>query len=210
MISAQRLVDPPDGDVEAVVQLLVAAFRDDIGMSSLSGGSSRLQMDMYRRTVRACLAQGALYVGVVDGRIQGVAAWIAPGEDWQCYQQEDFISSLTPYLSEWYSYHYIPTYQELYSAAFSSGERARKDGWNLKLLAVHPDSRRKGLGRLLLNTLCQQADASGKRVLTEVKSPYHVSWFRKSGFTHRSVKNFSSKDSAGFPLWCMVRDQGQR
>ncbi|KAI0705441.1 hypothetical protein C8Q76DRAFT_771220 [Earliella scabrosa] len=215
MISVRRLVDPTDDDVDAAVQLLVAAFRDDVGMASLCGGSSRLQYDLYKRTIRACLTHGEVHLGIVNGRIQGVAAAIAPGEDWQCYQQEDFIRNLSPYLSEWYSYHYIPTYQELYRTAFSAGERARKDSWNVKLLAVHPDAQRRGLGRLLLSTLCRQADASGKRISTEVKMTppsllssllSQVQWFRKSGFTHRSVKNFSSKDSAGFPLWCMVRE----
>ncbi len=51
---------------------------------------------------------------------------------------------------------YIPTYDELYRASFGSGERARKEAWNLKLLAVHPDARRRGLGKLLLSTFCKQ------------------------------------------------------
>ncbi|KAI0767362.1 hypothetical protein C8Q74DRAFT_1204655, partial [Fomes fomentarius] len=195
-----------DEEVDAAVQVMLAAFHDDIGMSSLCGGSTRLQNDMYKRTIRACITKGEVHVGTANGRVQGVAAILAPGEDWHCYQQDDFLRSLSPYLSEWYSYHYIPTYHELYRTAFSAGEHARRDSWNIKLLAVHPDAQRRGLGRLLLSTVCKQARQFGKRIVTEVKSPYHVQWFRKSGFSHRSVKNFSSKDSAGFPLWCMVRD----
>ncbi|RPD61585.1 hypothetical protein L226DRAFT_399058 [Lentinus tigrinus ALCF2SS1-7] len=206
MISVRRLVDPSDEDVESVVQVLVASFKDDVGMASLSGSSSRVQVELYRRTIRACISQGQVFVGLVDNRIQGVAASISPGADWHCYLEDDFVRTLSPYLREWYTYHYIPTYDELYRTSFGSGERARKEAWNLKLLAVHPDAQRRGLGRSLLSTFCKQADASGKRVLTDVKSPYHVTWFGKSGFRYRAVKNFSSKDAAGFPLWCMVRD----
>ncbi|TBU25704.1 hypothetical protein BD311DRAFT_763972 [Dichomitus squalens] len=208
MASVRRLVDPSDEDVEAIVQILLDAFKDDVGMASISGNSARTHADVHRRTIRACIAHGEVYVGLVNERIQGVIASIAPGEDWHFYQQEDFLRSLSPYLSEWYSYHYIPTYEELYRSAFRSGERARRDAWHIKVLAVHPDAQRRGLGRLLLGSVSKQADASGKRIVTDVKSPYHVQWFRKSGFSHRGVKNFTSKDSTGFPLWCMAREPG--
>ncbi|KAI1792463.1 acyl-CoA N-acyltransferase [Ganoderma leucocontextum] len=206
MISVRRITDPSDGDIDAIVEVVVAAFRDDVGMASGSANSPRLQADIHRRTIQGCIAHGQVHVGVVNGRIQGVVAATAPGADWHYYQQEDFMRSLSPYLSEWYSYHYIPTYEELYRAAFRSGERARKEAWHVKLLAVHPDAQRVGLGRLMLSAICTQADSNGKRIVTDVKSPYHVRWFRKSGFSHRSVKNFTAKDSAGFPLWCMARE----
>ena len=56
----------------------------DEGMASLSGDSTRTVVELYRQTIRACAQQGEVYVGLVDGRIQGVVAWIASGQDWQC------------------------------------------------------------------------------------------------------------------------------
>ena len=53
-------------------------------MAALSGNSSRTVAELYRRTIRACAQHGEVHVSLVDGRIQGVVAWIAPGQDWQC------------------------------------------------------------------------------------------------------------------------------
>ncbi|KAI8989074.1 acyl-CoA N-acyltransferase [Trametes punicea] len=205
-ISVRRLVDPSEEDLEGVVKIIYNAFKDDVGTASYSGGSSRVQRDIYRRTIRACVSRGEVYLGLVDGEPHGVAALIGPGADWAFYEQDDFIRDLSSYLEEWYIYHYIPTYEELYRAAFTAGQRARRDAWNLKFLAVDPDHQRKGLGRALLETACKQADAGGQRITADAKDPHAVHWFRKSGFTHRAVKNFASRDTAGFPLWCMVRE----
>ena len=56
----------------------------DVGMASLSGNSTRTVAELYRQTIRACAKQGEVHVSLVDGRIQGVVAWIASGQDWQC------------------------------------------------------------------------------------------------------------------------------
>ncbi|KAH9929096.1 uncharacterized protein BXZ73DRAFT_102250 [Epithele typhae] len=211
MVSFRRLVDLSEDELDAVVQVLLAAFKDDVGMSSLSGNSTRVLADICRRTVRACSKVGEVHVGLVDGRIQSVVAWTAPGQDWQCYQQADFMANLSSYLNEWYMYHYQPTYEDLYATAFSAGERTRRDALYLNFLAVHPDHQHRRIGKQLLSFACKQADATAKRMVVDVKSPFLVSWFRKSGFIHRAVKNFSSRDSAGFPLWCMVREpEGKR
>ncbi|KAI0372358.1 hypothetical protein BV20DRAFT_1034487 [Pilatotrama ljubarskyi] len=205
-VTVRRLADPTDEEIERAVQILFNAFRDDVGMASFSGGSTRVQRDIFRRTLRACLAHGEVYVGLVDGKAYGVAASIAPGADWAFYDQDDFTKDLSSYLDEWFTYHYIPTYEELYRLALPGGQRGRRDAWNLKLLAVDPECQRRGIGRALLGSVCEQADAGEKCVTADVKSPNLVQWFRKSGFSHRAVKNFTSRDSAGFPLWCMVRD----
>ncbi|OSD00487.1 hypothetical protein PYCCODRAFT_1371133, partial [Trametes coccinea BRFM310] len=195
-----------EDDIERAVQILHDAFKDDVGTASYSGGSARVQRDIYRRTITACLTRGQVYLGFLDDEPQGVAALIEPGADWAFYEHEDFTRTLSSYLEEWYAYHYIPTYQELYRSAFSAGERARRDAWNLKFLAVSPDHQRKGLGRELVRTLCGKADAGRERVTADVKNPRSVQWLRRFGFTHRGVKNFTSRDSAGFPLWCVVRE----
>ena len=49
----------------------------------------------------------------------------------------------------------MPTYEELYKAAFGSSS-ARREAWNVKFLAVQPDSQRKGLGKMLIATLCKK------------------------------------------------------
>ncbi|KAI0332198.1 hypothetical protein GY45DRAFT_1335696 [Cubamyces sp. BRFM 1775] len=190
-IAVHKLVDPSDEQVESAVRILSNTFQDDVGMSSFSGGSSRVQRDIYRRTIKACLARGEVYVGLVDDEPHGVAALIGPGADWAFHEQDDFTRDLSSYLKEWYTCHYIPVYEELYRAAFTAGQRARRDAWNLKFLAVEPAFQSKGLGRALLGAICQR-----------------VQWLGKFGFSYRAVRNFTCKDSAGFPLWCTVRQPG--
>ncbi|KAH9846071.1 acyl-CoA N-acyltransferase [Lenzites betulinus] len=205
-VSVRRMTDPSEEDIEMVVQVLMNAFRDDVGLQSFSGGSARLARDVFRRTTKGCVAHGAIYLGLIDNVPHGVALLVAPGADWNFYQESDFAEGLSTYLFEWYTYHYMPTYEELYRISLPSGQRGRRDAWNIKFLAVNPDFQRKGVGRALLGAICKQADADAVCVTADVKSPNLVQWFRKRGFSHRGVKNFSSKDSAGFPLWCTVRE----
>ncbi|KAI0657568.1 hypothetical protein C8Q70DRAFT_934907 [Cubamyces menziesii] len=190
-IAVRKLVDPTDEQVETAVRILSNTFQDDVGMSSFSGGSSRVQRDIYRRTIKACLARGEVYFGLVDDEPHGVAALIGPGVDWAFYEQDDFTRDLSSYLKEWYTCHYAPVYEDLYRAAFTAGQRTRRDAWNVKFLAVEPAYQSKGLGRALLRAICQR-----------------VQWLGKFGFSYRAVRNFTSKDSAGFPLWCTVREPG--
>ncbi|EIW53307.1 uncharacterized protein TRAVEDRAFT_31514 [Trametes versicolor FP-101664 SS1] len=205
-IVVRKMSNPSEEEVERAVQVLANAFKDDVGIESFSGGSARIARDIYRRSIRGCLARGEVYLGLVNDELHGVALLIAPGADWAFYDQEDFTRDLSTYLYEWYTYHYMPTYDELYRNALPSGQRGRRDAWNLKLLAVDPEFQRRGIGRALLGSICKQADAGATCVTADVKSPNLVQWFRQSGFAHRAVKNFTSKDSVGFPLWCMVRE----
>ncbi|KAI0672242.1 hypothetical protein C8Q78DRAFT_736338 [Trametes maxima] len=228
-VSVRRLAaDAPEEEIDAAVEILLDAFRDDIGMDSFSGGSPRLQRDILRRTIRGCLAHGEVYLGLVDGTPRGVATVVKPGQDWAFYDRDNFTQDLSAYLDQWYNFHYIPTYEELYRAAFPGAPNMRRNAWNVKFLAVDPNHQRKGVGRALLAAVCKQvrppappvvvvcrllrrvafgqADAGNQHVTADVKSPSLVQWFTKSGFAHRAVKNFTSKDSAGFPLWCMARE----
>ncbi|KAI0634336.1 acyl-CoA N-acyltransferase [Trametes polyzona] len=209
-VSVRKLTNPTEDEIERAVQVLYNAFKDDLGIESLSGGSARVARDIFRRSIHGCLARGEVYIGLVDDVPHGVAALVAPGADWAFYQQEDFTRGLSTYLYEWYTYHYVPTYEELYRSSLPTGQRGRRDAWNIKLLAVNPEHQRRGVGRALLGSICKQADAGGACITADVKSPNHVLWFKKWGFTHRGVKNFTSKDSAGFPLWCMVREPGRQ
>ncbi|KAI0649868.1 acyl-CoA N-acyltransferase [Trametes meyenii] len=212
-VTVRTMADPSDDDIESAVQILVDAFKDDIGMESFSGGSARLQRDILRRTIRGCLAHGQVYLGLVDGTPRGVATVVKPGHDWAFYEQDNFTQDLSAYLDQWYNFHicgveqYIPTYEELYRSAFpSAAQNVRQNAWNVKFLAVAPNYQRRGVGRALLGAICKQADAGNQHVTADVKSPSLVQWFTKAGFAHRAVKNFTSKDSAGFPLWCMARE----
>lgn len=52
-------------------------------MSCLTGGSIHLERLIYSSTIRASVSRGALYVAIIDERIQGVALWIGPESDWK-------------------------------------------------------------------------------------------------------------------------------
>jgi len=186
--------------------LRAEASPTDTGMASLSEGSKRLENLIYRLTMNAALAHGEFHVAVVDGQIKGVALFIGPDYDWVFYEQSEFRNQLSQYLQEWYTHHYAPTYNELYRCAFSDSREGRRDAWNLVFLGIHPHYHKQGLGRSLLAAVSSKADADNRRITANVKNPQTVQFFRKLGFTHRSVKNFTSKDFTGFPLWCMARE----
>ncbi|OCH90478.1 acyl-CoA N-acyltransferase [Obba rivulosa] len=202
----RRLVNPSEEELQAAVEVLRAAFYNDTGMASLSEGSKRLENLIYRLTMNAALAHGEFHVAVVDGQIQGIALFIGPDYDWVFYEQPEFASQLSQYGQEWYAHHYAPTYEELYRSAFSDSRQSRRDAWNLAFLGIHPRFQSQGLGRSLLAAVMNKADADNRRIIANVKNPHTVQFFRKLGFSHRSVKNLTSKDFTGFPLWCMARE----
>ncbi|OBZ76810.1 hypothetical protein A0H81_03360 [Grifola frondosa] len=181
MIYIRQLSDPSEEQVEAAVQVLMSAFRNDSGMASLSGGNRHLEGVIYRMSIRASVTRGEFHVAIDNDIIQGVAIWIGPGTDWLFYEQPEFTGQLSPYLKECTGL----LMEDLYNAAFRA------------------EFQRQGTGRTLLKAVSHKADSTSKRMIADVKSPHNVQCFRSLGFSYRSVKNFAAKDFVGFPLWCM-------
>ncbi|THH29806.1 hypothetical protein EUX98_g4366 [Antrodiella citrinella] len=115
-----------------------------------------------------------------------------------------FLSTLDPDLREWYNEHYASKCNELRICTDTA--RKERGFWTLHVLAVVPESRRKGVGKALVDVIVKKADAANVSMITDVRDPSTVHFFQRSGFKYCCVKNVMSQGSPGFPIWRMYRD----
>ncbi|KAI0074349.1 hypothetical protein K474DRAFT_1601633 [Panus rudis PR-1116 ss-1] len=198
-------VRAPEEQIERIVDALCRAFQTDAVMKSMTGGDPATLALFFRITIHKALATGECYVALAGDTICGVSAWLPPGCDWTIQDDATFASKLKRDLQEWYRDHYSTKYQDLYRSSFPSNPKMRERSWSLKLLAVVPQSRRKGVGKALMNIICKKADSRSETMVAEATDPYLVKFFQSVGFKYCAVKNVSCTSSPGFPLWCMVR-----
>ncbi|CAL1709752.1 unnamed protein product [Somion occarium] len=192
-------------EIDQIIDALTRAFEDNVGMQSMCGGDKALESLVYRLTLQQAIQHGDCYVARNGDTICGVAAWLAPGFDWTIQRDNQFASKLSSDLEEWYRDHFTPKYDELYRSGFPGDPHMRQQSWSLKLLAVSPHCRRKGVGKALLDVISKKADTRRESIVVDVMDPYLVNFFQACGFKYRAVKNVSSTSFPGFPIWCMVR-----
>jgi len=133
-----------------------------------------------------------------------VSFWIRPGADFHIGLSVDYLRDLGDDLKEWVTHHFTPKYNELYQSSYPNGHQARVEAWHLLLIGVQPAFQRRGLGRLLVDTLRKVADRESQTIMADVQTSSAVCFFNKLGFTHMGVKNLMSRH-AGFPVWNMLR-----
>ncbi|KAL4248621.1 hypothetical protein ABKN59_004360 [Abortiporus biennis] len=221
-----RLVENPSPDeLKRIIDVLLSSFDGDIGLQSLTLGDKVIEELMYNLTLQQALRNGLCYVAEHQGSrsICGVSVWTAPGNLWKIHTDPEFTKQLPHDLREWYENHYSVKYEELYSMGFSSPFSSsasssslknqngfpRNHVWTLKLIAVVPEARRKGIGKSLINVCCKEVDRYTQWVATDVTDPNIVNFLQQFGFQYCAVKNISSSTTPGFPIWCMIREPPQ-
>ncbi|TCD68782.1 hypothetical protein EIP91_009795 [Steccherinum ochraceum] len=202
----RKLVDPPEEQVERVVDLLLRVFDGDNAMESFSGQDKAIERLIYTLTIRKTLQSGECYVARSprSSEIYGVATWLAPGIDWDFHNDPTFLAALDPALREWYNEHYASKYNELHRCL--DVPKNEKGTWTLTFLAVAPESRRKGVGRALVDVISKKALSNNQSIILDVRDPTVVQFFQRLGFKYRCVKNVVSRGSPGFPIWRMYKD----
>lgn len=145
-------------------------------------------------------------LGPMGGRLtltadrQAVAVWFAGGETSSWWAEWCFFRLLVSHLGG-------PT-------AVSRGlglkrlEKARVSGRHcyLRLLAVAPQQRRRGLGRALVNVVLARARLDGVPVCLETSSQANVGFYRSLGFEVCARTELT----AGLTVWSMVCSPGPR
>jgi len=209
-ISLRKLSNPTPQEHQRVLTILLAAFLGDVEIAAMTGGKSSLEPAFFRLQLELSLNYGEVYIAGTGGSIDAVALVFAPGQDFLVDENtnfqpsHDFVSKLTPEMQQWWILHLRPKFAELTNISLGSAE-ARKAAYYIRIIAVHPEKQRRGLGRKLMEMFAQKADGGKKKMCLETSTDAMVRVFYKFGFKVKGTKNFGST-LGGFPLFCMVRD----
>ena len=115
-----------------------------------------------------------------DGRVLGVAAWLAPGGFPPPVREQ--VVRLPSVLAA-----FAPHWGALRLAARAEAATValhpREPHWYLQLLAVDPASQRRGVGTALLAPVLERVDAEGALAYLETQEEANLAYYARVGFT---------------------------
>ncbi|KIP03293.1 hypothetical protein PHLGIDRAFT_121736 [Phlebiopsis gigantea 11061_1 CR5-6] len=206
-VPAVRRIDGSSAaDIDAAIAVLLRAFDGDGAIEALTAGRKSAEVALFRRSVEEALRRGECYVAFDGAQACGVAVWLSPRADWRFHEDAAFMEKLPESVLEWYSQHFASKYEELYASTGVDSTVARRDSWKLQWLGVTPDHRRRGIGRALIQAVATKADEGRQKIVAEVTNPQTVNHLQRCGFKYKSVKNLTSRQFTGFPMWYLVRE----
>ena len=164
-------------DYDAVVETIVAAFRDDPTWSWMFPDPERRaeqHATIFGLYVESALPQGGVWM--TDERASAVAVFTHPGGR---ELSEDAEARVEPFLRESLSDH-VPAVLE----TFERFEAAVPPGpfYYLSFLGTRPDSRGQGIGMGLLAELVAHADRDGQPTYLESTNPDNNRRYERLGF----------------------------
>ncbi|KAF9545035.1 acyl-CoA N-acyltransferase [Agrocybe pediades] len=216
-----HIKDIEDPRIEEAVKLLVIVFKDDpISMAFNGGCPSKYADIIYRAILRATVISGQLHIAVNDdGLLVGTACWFPPGVD--CFsddvQQEqgakqffELLAEDNPPLLDWWLTKCLPANSDFANSilAKSADENVKLDNWTLYSFAVHPEYRRRGIGRQLITVGEVQAKNKGVKVIFEADNPKNVGIYKRLGYENAGASKYieGPPGCAGYNLYLMVKD----
>ena len=144
--------------------------------------------------------KGTLLCARRDGRIVGVAAWIAPGG--YPYPVGTQVAQTLGALHALYRRPSAVTKGLRYLTALEKAHP--KEGlWYLQLLACEPEHQRTGVGTTLLVDTLARADHDGVGAYLETQNEDNLAYYARFGF---EVAQTLSPVQGGPPLWTLRRE----
>ncbi|HQU26794.1 MAG TPA: GNAT family N-acetyltransferase [Acidimicrobiales bacterium] len=122
---------------------------------------------------RRSVARGA------DGRVLGVAAWLAPGGFPPPVREQ--VARLPAVLSA-FAPHLGALRIAARAEAATVARHPREPHWYLQLLAVEPSAQRTGIGAALLAPVLEQVDAEGAPAYLETQDETNLAYYARAGF----------------------------
>lgn len=192
---------------DQAAQMLALAFQDDLIFTHvLPDDALRLQTFtvLFKAIIKYSLKYGEAHT---TAPLEGAACWLSPGNTtvtlWRVLRagmgfqravmkfpakaRRRFLKMMT---------HIDNTHKRVMT----------RDHWYLWALGVHPEHRRHGIGKALLQPVLAQADATNMPCYLETQTEGNVAFYQQSGFQVIRVEEIRGQ---GVPLWLMVREPGQ-
>jgi ribosomal protein S18 acetylase RimI-like enzyme len=191
------------GELQDAAVVASRAFYDDPFFVHLSPGPllrARGLAIYLNATCRHLGPKGQLHTARRDGRIVGVAGWIAPGgypypaAD-QALQLVGALRALAPRppaLVE--GLRYLTAIEKVHP---------KEPLWYLQLLACDPAHQRQGIGTLLQENVLATCDRKGLGAYLETQNEDNLAYYRRFGY---EVVDVLRPVRTGPPLWTMRRE----
>ncbi|HZM55737.1 MAG TPA: GNAT family N-acetyltransferase [Acidimicrobiales bacterium] len=125
----------------------------------------------------------------------GAAAWLPPGAS---YDDEAIDAVVGPALAA----HGGRPERQIRFWSWVDGRRPAAAHWYVDLVAVDPDRRGSGVGRLLLADGLARVDALGQPSFLVTGNPRTVPWYERHGFV---IQSEAQAPEAGPRVWFMYR-----
>jgi GNAT superfamily N-acetyltransferase len=191
---------PPERDDEASV-VMADAFMDDPGWKAVGPDHAGRRHHYIRRVCRGSLNVVRGWGGPIwhverDGRVAGVLSSLDPGQ-WPPPQMRSIVyQALGPALAG-------PAVLWRSLSADGAMHEGHPDGDHLFvwMLTVSPAAQRSGVGRALLSTALERADAKGVPTYLDTANPANLPYYRSFGFEPTG----DTELPRGARLWFMYR-----
>lgn len=185
-----------------MAEIFGAAFQDDPLLKFIEPNAQKravVSPYIYASVLRYCQQ-----FGQVDCSIDGMAAaaWLAPNHCYPSLLRELRVGmGMLPIKLG------LTAFNRLQEFDILANKMRRKFApvthWYLWGLAVEPGMQRKGLARVLLNSVLQKADRAGESIYLETQNPNNVVVYERFGFRIVGIGNLRQ---GGVTLHAMRRD----
>ncbi|RPD60175.1 acyl-CoA N-acyltransferase [Lentinus tigrinus ALCF2SS1-6] len=178
-VTVRQVTDPSEAEIDAYTKLLAEAFSYRFFAFAL-GGDKDLQEPMHRAHITAALANngGEVHIAELpDEGVVGVAVWFPPGSKFLSTEAQreagwnQLMAKLELELRDWWT-QFLDEYDDMVERAL--GPDVKLGAYHLQLIGVHPQRRRKGIARALMQFAESKAHAVGVASVLETGSSSRV------------------------------------
>ncbi|KAI0078756.1 hypothetical protein K474DRAFT_803600 [Panus rudis PR-1116 ss-1] len=211
-VELRKLINPTNEELDEAARIAAQAFQDDVFTGIFLGGNWDLLFPFCKCVVQAQNIAGENVVAVADGKFVGLAGWFPPGslflgspDQAEAAGWNDFVSKMTPELTDWWMKYFLPSHERLIINAFGD-PGFKKDVWNLQTLCVLPEYRRRGIGRSLVKAKENEIIASspGQAIVLESEVEENTKMYKRWGFDVQGTLHIESYIGE-CEMWCLYK-----
>nr|GAT45332.1 predicted protein [Mycena chlorophos] len=176
----------------SILSLLTRALDGDEFMAAASGrvvgDRDRSFYELFLMApIVAQVLGGEIYIAETqDKRIVGISGWFGPGHS-LCESEEEIKYALAPFMrslsiemQDWWQESFLPEWDRWFESALGSG--VKHNSWHLLTLAVDPDFQRRGIGRMLVDVVAEQARPHRTPLCVETTVERNLPFYENLGF----------------------------
>jgi len=186
------------------VQLIAQSFADDPGIVFFSPNPAKRRLHTLKliNAISGILEKfGEKYIILHKNRVIAVTMSIPPGRQISVLSMIQSGFLFIPFFLGLRTFNKVMKFID-FSWKLREDHMAGREYWHLFYLAVHPEYRRKGYGKLILSNILDHAAKDKKPVFLQTFTEEGIKFFKKNSFKTVSETIFSEKCT----MRCMIRD----